>query len=103
MEYTIEQINAALQDQDVTSWCDLYEKLGIEQELRKQARYDVQYVKASAATQKQIRAMLLVNLTKKYKRSYRKKTIEAMEGLDFLCFSPTTEEKVAGIKITLEN
>lgn len=103
MEFTMEQINAALQDKKVISWCDLYEKLGIEAELKKQGRYDVQYVKASAETQKKIRETLMANLTEKYKRSYRKKTIEAMEGLDFLCFSPTTEENTHGIKILLAN
>ena len=101
MEYTMEQINAALQDKKVISWCDLYAKLGIEAELTKQGRYDVQYVKASAETQNHIREILRANLVEKYKRSYRKKTIDAMEGLDFLRFSPTTEKNVAGIKILL--
>lgn len=101
MEYTMEQITAALQDKKITSWCDLYEELGIADELRKQERYDVQYVKASAETQNHIREILRANLVEKYKRSYRKKTIDAMVGMDFLCFSPTTEKNVAGIKILL--
>lgn len=101
MEFTMEQITAALQDKKITSWCDLYEKLGIAAELRKQSRYDVQYVKASAETQNEIREILKANLTEKYKRSYRKKTIEAMVGMDFLCYSPTTEKNIAGIKILL--
>lgn len=103
MEYTMEQINAALQDKKITSWCGLYEELGIAEELRKQSRYDVQYVKASAETQNHIREILRANLAEKHKRSYRKKTIEAMVGMDFLCFSPTTEKNVAGIKIILAN
>ena len=101
MEYTMEQINAALQDKKITSWCDLYEELGIAAELRKQERYDVQYVKASAETQNHIREILRANLVEKYKCSYRKKTIDDMVGMDFLCFSPTTEKNVAGIKILL--
>lgn len=101
MEFTMEQINAALLDKKIISWCDLYEKLGIAQELRKLSRYDVQYVKASSKTQQEIRNKLLANLTNKYKRRYTKKTILAMEGMDFLCYSPTTKESVAGIKILL--
>lgn len=101
MEYSMEQINAVLQDKTITSWCALYEKLGLADELRKQERYDVKYVKASAETQNQIKEIFRANLTEKYKRSYRKKTIDAMVGMDFLCFSPTTEKNVAGIKIIL--
>lgn len=103
MEYTMEQINTVLQDKKITSWCDLYEKLGIAEELRKQERYDVKYVKASVETQNHIREILRANLVEKYKNSYRKKTIDAMVGMDFLCYSPTTEKNVAGIKIMLAN
>jgi len=102
MEYSLEEIYAALNDKRVISWCDLYEKLGIAAILKTRGRYDVEYVLANAKTQQTIRNKIKENLENKYKNSYKKRTIDAMEGLDFLCYSPTTKENVEGIKIVLE-
>jgi hypothetical protein len=102
MEYTLEQVLKVLEDKTVVSWCDIYERLGIAAALAEQNRYDVQYVLASAETQELIRDKLKENLTLKYKNSYRKKAIETMAGMDFLCYSPTTEKNIGGIKILLE-
>lgn len=103
MDFSLEQIMELLEDKTVISWCDIYVRLGIAERLKAQNRYDVQYVLASAKTQELVRDKLKENLAHKYKSHYKKRTIDALAGMDFLCYSPTTKENIVGLKIMLES
>ena len=99
--FTEEEVLTAAQNAKIHSWCDLYAALGIDAMLEPLGRYDVKYVRASAELQNKIREIIKANLQKKYKRHYLKRTIDTMEAMDNMCYSPKNEENLQGIKILL--